>query len=97
MDLDAIEAEVGPDAAPYVYPAYVCLAMKAGYIEPEEDEDEERDIEGLCEELVDTGKVKMDARDFAGILYAADAMLGNDDMCMNYIMAYRDEQFGPVK
>ena len=96
MDLDAIIEEVGEEAAPYVYPAYVCLAMKEEYIEPEE-EDDERDIESLVEELIDTGNVKMDERDFAGILYAADAMMGNDDMCMNYITAYRDEQFGPVK
>ena len=97
MDLSEIEAQLGADA-PYVYPAYVCLAMNEGFIEPEEDEEyEERDVEGLADELIESGKVKMDTRDFTGLLFANDAMLGNDDMCMNYISAFRDELFGPVK
>lgn len=96
MDLTAIEEALGEDAQ-YAFPAYVCLGMKAGFIEPEEDDDDERDIEGLCNSFVEAGKVKMDARDFMGVLFATDAMMGEDDMCMNYIAAFRDEMFGPVK
>ena len=97
MDLTGIEAELGDDAM-YVYPAYVILAMKAGDIAPEYDEEyDERDVAGLAEKLIATGKVKMDHRDFTGILFATDALNGEDDMCMNYISAFRDEMFGPVK
>lgn len=29
-----------------------------------------------------------------GVLFAADALLGNDEYCMNYITAFREERFG---
>lgn len=95
MDLSEIEEELGDDAK-YAYPAYVVLAMDDEIIEPEEDEDEERDIEGLFDEL--KGNLKgFNERDFIGLLFATDALLANDDMCMAYIMGFRDELFGPIK
>lgn len=36
-------------------------------------------------------------RDMMGVIYATDALLGNDDYCMEYIGAYRDGIFGPKK
>ena len=36
-------------------------------------------------------------RDMMGMMYATEAMLGLDDYCMEYISAYRDGIFGPVK
>lgn len=36
-------------------------------------------------------------RDLLGIIYAAEALLGMDDYCMEYIGAYREDLFGPVK
>ena len=36
-------------------------------------------------------------RDMMGMMYATEAMLGLDDYCMEYIGAYRDGIFGPVK
>jgi len=36
-------------------------------------------------------------RDMMGIVYATEALLGNDDYCMEYIGAYREGLFGPVK
>lgn len=36
-------------------------------------------------------------RDMRGMIYATEAMLGLDDYCMEYISAYRDGLFGPVK
>ncbi len=35
-------------------------------------------------------------RDLLGMVYATDALLGNDYFCMEYINAYRDNLFGPV-
>ncbi len=32
-----------------------------------------------------------------GLIYATEALMGNDEYCMNYIEAYRDGLFGPVK
>lgn len=98
MDLSAIAAELPADQVKFLYPTYVVLAMKAGIIEPEEDEEyEERDIEGLFEELKGSLTEDADARDFLGLLYATDALLGNDDFCMAYVGAFRDEAFGPIK
>ena len=34
-------------------------------------------------------------RDMMGIVYATEALLGNDDYCMEYISAYREGIFGP--
>lgn len=36
-------------------------------------------------------------RDMMGVIYATEALLGLDDYCMEYIGAYRDGLFGPVK
>ena len=36
-------------------------------------------------------------RDMMGMMYATEAMLGLDDYCIEYISAYRDGIFGPVK
>jgi 5-methyltetrahydrofolate--homocysteine methyltransferase len=32
-----------------------------------------------------------------GLIYATEAMLGLDDYCMEYISAFREGIFGPVK
>ena len=34
-------------------------------------------------------------RDMIGIIYATDALLGNDEYCMEYLAAYREGLFGP--
>ena len=34
-------------------------------------------------------------RDMMGVIYATEALLGEDDYCMEYISAYRDGLFGP--
>ena len=36
-------------------------------------------------------------RDMMGVIYATEALLGMDDYCMEYISAYREGIFGPVK
>ncbi|MCD8197535.1 MAG: methyltetrahydrofolate cobalamin methyltransferase [Lachnospiraceae bacterium] len=36
-------------------------------------------------------------RDMMGVIYATEALLGQDDYCMEYISAYRDGIFGPKK
>ena len=36
-------------------------------------------------------------RDLIGLIYATEAMLGMDDYCMEYIGAYREGLFGPIK
>ncbi len=36
-------------------------------------------------------------RDMMGIIYATEALLGQDDYCMEYISAYREGLFGPKK
>lgn len=36
-------------------------------------------------------------RDMLGLAYAAEALLGEDDYCMEYIGVYRDGLIGPVK
>ena len=36
-------------------------------------------------------------RDMMGLIYATEALLGQDDYCMEYISAYREGKFGPVK
>ena len=37
------------------------------------------------------------ARDLRGVIYATDALLGEDEYCGEYLGAYRDNIFGPVK
>ena len=36
-------------------------------------------------------------RDLLGMVYATEAMLGIDEYCMEYISAYREGKFGPIK
>lgn len=36
-------------------------------------------------------------RDLLGVIYATEALLGNDEFCMEYIGTYRDGLIGPVK
>ena len=36
-------------------------------------------------------------RDMMGLIFATEALLGLDDYCMEYISAYREGLFGPVK
>ncbi|MCD8098337.1 MAG: methyltetrahydrofolate cobalamin methyltransferase [Lachnospiraceae bacterium] len=36
-------------------------------------------------------------RDMMGVIYATEALLGEDDYCMEYISAYREGIFGPKK
>lgn len=36
-------------------------------------------------------------RDMMGMIYATEALLGQDDYCMEYIGAYRDGIFGPIQ
>ena len=97
-ELDAIKAQMSDAQKKYVLPAYAVLAMKAELIEPEEDEEyEERDIEGLTDELMERADEEISRRDLLGLMYATDALLGNDDYCMAYIGAFRSGDFGPVK
>ena len=46
---------------------------------------------------MDSAIVDPTNRDMMGIISATDALLGNDDFCVEYISAYRDNLFGPVK
>lgn len=45
---------------------------------------------------MDSAIVDPTNRDMMGVIYATDALLGNDDFCMEYLSAYRDNLFGPV-
>ncbi|TGE31475.1 methyltetrahydrofolate cobalamin methyltransferase [Desulfosporosinus sp. Sb-LF] len=36
-------------------------------------------------------------RDMMGMIYATEALLGQDEYCMEYIGAYREDKFGPQK
>jgi 5-methyltetrahydrofolate--homocysteine methyltransferase len=36
-------------------------------------------------------------RDLMGMIFATEALLGEDEFCMEYIGAYREGYFGPVK
>ena len=46
---------------------------------------------------MDSGVMDPTNRDLMGMMYATEAMLGLDDYCMEYITAYREGKFGPVK
>ena len=35
--------------------------------------------------------------DLCGMLHATNALLGDDEFCMDYLEAYRDGLFGPIK
>lgn len=45
---------------------------------------------------MDSAIVDPTNRDMMGIIYATAALLGQDDFCMEYISAYRDNLFGPL-
>lgn len=46
---------------------------------------------------MDSAIVDPTNRDMMGIIYATQALLGDDDFCMEYIGATRENLFGPVK
>lgn len=46
---------------------------------------------------MDSGVMDPTNRDMMGMMYATEAMLGLDDYCMEYITAYREGKFGPIK
>ncbi len=45
---------------------------------------------------MDSAIVDPTNRDMMGVIYATQALLGDDDFCMEYIGAYRDNLFGPL-
>ena len=46
---------------------------------------------------MDSGVMDPTNRDMKGMMYATEAMLGLDEFCIEYIGAYRDGKFGPIK
>lgn len=46
---------------------------------------------------MDSGVMDPTNRDMMGMMFATEAMLGLDEYCMEYITAYREGKFGPVK
>lgn len=46
---------------------------------------------------MDSGVMDPTNRDMMGMVYATEAMLGLDEYCLEYISAYREGKFGPVK
>ena len=46
---------------------------------------------------MDSGVLDPTNRDMMGMMYATEAMLGLDEYCLEYISAYREGKFGPVK
>ena len=46
---------------------------------------------------MDGGILDPTNRDLYGMLLATNALLGEDEYCMDYLEAYRDELFGPIK
>ncbi|MDD3279003.1 MAG: methyltetrahydrofolate cobalamin methyltransferase [Lachnospiraceae bacterium] len=46
---------------------------------------------------LDSGILDPANRDMMGVIYATEALLGQDDYCMEYIGAYREGIFGPKK
>lgn len=46
---------------------------------------------------MDSGVMDPTNRDMMGMMYATEAMLGLDEYCIEYIGAYRDGKFGPMK
>ena len=46
---------------------------------------------------LDSGILDPCNRDMMGLIYATEALLGQDDYCMEYITAYREGRIGPVK
>jgi len=46
---------------------------------------------------LDSGILDPTNRDMLGLIYATEALLGQDEFCMEYISAYREGLIGPVK
>lgn len=46
---------------------------------------------------MDSGIIDPLNRDMMGMIYATEALLGQDEYCMEYIGAYREDKFGPKK
>lgn len=46
---------------------------------------------------MDSGIINPLNRDMMGMIYATEALLGQDEYCMEYIGAYREDKFGPPK
>ena len=46
---------------------------------------------------MDGGILDPTSRDLCGMLHATNALLGDDEFCMDYLEAYRDGLFGPIK
>jgi 5-methyltetrahydrofolate--homocysteine methyltransferase len=46
---------------------------------------------------MDSAIIDPSNEDMLGLIYAAEALLGKDEMCMEYIGAYREGLFGDVK
>ena len=46
---------------------------------------------------LDSGILDPTNRDMLGLIYATEALLGEDEFCMEYIGAYREGLIGPVK
>lgn len=46
---------------------------------------------------MDSAIVDPTNRDMMGVIFATNALLGDDYFCMEYLAAYRDNLFGPVK
>jgi 5-methyltetrahydrofolate--homocysteine methyltransferase len=46
---------------------------------------------------MDSAIVDPTNRDMMGVIFATEALLGHDDFCMEYIAAYRENLFGPVR
>jgi len=46
---------------------------------------------------MDSAIVDPTNRDMMGIIYATQALLGEDDYCVEYIGAYRENLFGPIQ
>ena len=46
---------------------------------------------------MDGGILDPTNRDMLGVIYATEALLGEDEYCMEYLDAYRENLFGPIK
>jgi len=46
---------------------------------------------------MDGGIMDPTNRDLLGVAYATEALLGEDEYCMEYLDAYRENLFGPIK
>jgi 5-methyltetrahydrofolate--homocysteine methyltransferase len=46
---------------------------------------------------MDSAIIDPSNEDMLGLIYAAEALLGRDEMCMDYITAFREGLFGAPK